>query len=84
MKLLKLNLPKQDTKSIYYVADNIQKIQMIFLSNCADTSSINSNFQQMYTWLDQTNEVESLMERAESRKKIISAIAKENDKEIGK
>lgn len=61
-----------------YVADNIQKIQMIFISNCTDTERTRSGFQQMYEWLTSTNELDSLIERAESRKKIIDVIAKEN------
>ena len=63
-----------------YVADNVQKIQMIFISNCLDTSETRSGFQQMYEWLTSTNELDSLIERAKSRKKIITAIANENKK----
>jgi len=61
-----------------YVADNIQKIQMIFISNCTDTESTRSGFQQMYEWLTSTNELDSLIQRAMSRKKIITVISKEN------
>lgn len=61
-----------------YVVDNVQKIQMIFIANCTDTETTQSNFQQMHEWLTYTNEVALLLKRAESRKKIISAIASEN------
>lgn len=63
-----------------YVVDNVQKIQMIFIVNCTDTETIQSNFQQMHEWLTDTNEVILVLERAESRKKIIHVISEENRK----
>lgn len=60
-----------------YVADNIQKIQMIFIADCSDPSSTKSGFQQFLNWLDYTGETKSLIKRANSRKNIVLAIADE-------
>lgn len=62
-----------------YVADNVQKIQMIFISNCIDTEHTRSGFQQMYLWLENTDEIKSLLNRARARKEIISKIAEFNN-----
>jgi len=61
-----------------YVADNIQKIQMIFIEKCSDSHSIRHGFQDFAEWLMRTSEVDNLLKRARSRKNIITAIAQEN------
>ena len=61
-----------------YVADNIQKIQMVFIEKCSDSHSIRHGFQDFSDWLIRTSEVDNLLQRAKSRKNIITAIAKEN------
>lgn len=61
-----------------YVADNIQKIQMIFIEKCSDSNSIRNGFQGFLEWLTRTSEVDNLILRAKSRKNIITAIAEEN------
>lgn len=66
----------KDTFGVY-VADNIQKIQMVFISDCSDSSSTKSGFQQFLNWLDSTTENKSLTKRAMSRKKIVVTIAEE-------
>lgn len=60
-----------------YVADNIQKIQLCFIANCRDDSSTRHGLQKLFDWLSQTGEEAHLLERAISRSKIVSAIAKE-------
>ena len=61
-----------------YVADNIQKIQMIFIEKCSDSHSTRSGVQDFLEWLERTSEVDNLIQRAKSRKKIISVVAEEN------
>jgi hypothetical protein len=60
-----------------YVADRIQKIQILFLANCRDESSIRHNWQRLVDWLNETGEAELLVERAKSRTRIVKAIAGE-------
>lgn len=66
----------KDTFGVY-VADNVQKIQMVFISDCSDSTSTKSGFQQFLNWLDSTTENKSLTKRAMSRKKIVVTIAEE-------
>ena len=61
-----------------YVADNIQKIQMVFLEKCSDSYSTAHAFQEFIDWMIRTNEMEELEKRATSRKNIIETIANEN------
>lgn len=61
-----------------YVADNIQKIQMVFIEKCSDSHSIRYGFQDFLDWIMRTSEVKNLVDRAKSRKNIITAIAVEN------
>jgi hypothetical protein len=58
-----------------YVADEIQKVQIIFLSQCIDPSSIYRRVQTMLNWLDATQEGERLMRRAQDRTRIVSLLA---------
>lgn len=60
-----------------YVADDVQKVQFVFLKNCRDESSLRHSQQRFFEWLDQTGESERLAKRAASRRKIIRAIATE-------
>jgi len=60
-----------------YAADNIQKIQMIFLSNCRDDTTTRHAAQRCLEWLDSTGESAHLASRAKSRTAISKAIAKE-------
>ena len=60
-----------------YVADNIQKIQLIFLKNCRDESTTRHNVQRFFEWLEQNSEDKLLAKRAASRAKIIRTIATE-------
>jgi len=60
-----------------YVADGIQKIQILFLANCRDESSIRHNWQRLVDWLNETGEGQLLEQRAKSRARIVKAIAAE-------
>lgn len=61
-----------------YVADNVQKIQLVFLSNCRDDTATREGVKRFFDWLEQTEEEEvRLAERAASRRNIIAAIALE-------
>jgi hypothetical protein len=60
-----------------YVADDVQKIQLIFVKQCRDDTSTRHGTQRLFDWLDQTHEDQNLVSRAASRKKIIKAIASE-------
>ena len=60
-----------------YVADNVQKVQLIFLDGCRDNATTRHMTQLFFDWLDHSGEAAELVQRAKSRRKIIRAIAKE-------
>jgi hypothetical protein len=60
-----------------YVADDVQKVQFVLLSNCRDETSTRQALQRFLDWLDQAGESSDLLKRAGSRKKIVATIAKE-------
>jgi len=60
-----------------YVADGIQKIQIIFLANCRDESTTLHGIQRFFEWLNQSGEGQLLSSRASSRRKIIKTIYNE-------
>lgn len=60
-----------------YIADNIHKIQMVFLENCRNPTSTRNKIKKLLEWLENNDEFENLIRRAKSRKKIIQAISKE-------
>jgi len=60
-----------------YVADNIQKIQMVFIANCRDETSTRHGVQRFFEWLEQSGEAKLLSDRAASRARIVQAIAAE-------
>ena len=62
-----------------YVADKVQKIQMIFLENCRDDSSTRHNVQRFIEWINETGEDDFLSKRAVSRRKIVDTILKEKE-----
>lgn len=66
----------KDTFGIY-VADNIHKIQMVFITQCNDPSSTKHGFQQFRDWLVESREEQELIQRASSRKNIVLTIAGE-------
>lgn len=60
-----------------YVADNIQKVQFAFIVNCRDEANTRHGVQRFLEWLEQTGEAELMARRAQSRAKIVKAIAAE-------
>ena len=60
-----------------FVADNIQKIQFVFIVNCRDASTTRHGVQRFFEWLKQTGEDVLIAKRAKSRASIVKAIAKE-------
>ena len=66
-----------DPKFGIYIADPIQKIQLLFMRNCRDETSTRHSVQRAFDWLERSGEAQFLVERAASRKKIVNAIAAE-------
>jgi hypothetical protein len=62
-----------------FVADNIQKVQFAFITNCRDETTTRHGVQRFFEWLEQTGEERLVAERAKSRGRIVRAIAKEVD-----
>lgn len=60
-----------------FVADNVQKIQFVLFSNCRDDSQTRHACQRFFEWLSQTGEDVMIEDRAESRARIVKAIAGE-------
>jgi hypothetical protein len=65
------------TRSWVYVADEVQKIQIIFLANCRDQTTTNLALQGFFEWLAQVQEAGRLSDRAQARGRIVRAIARE-------
>jgi hypothetical protein len=63
-----------------YVADNVQKIQLIFLANCRDETTTRRAVERFQAWLLQSGEARYLAQRAQGRKAIVSAIATQQPK----
>lgn len=62
-----------------YVADDIQKIQMVFIANCRDETSTRHHVQRFLQWLDEQSEAALMADRAKSRHKIVKCIADQQD-----
>lgn len=60
-----------------FVADSVQKVQFVFITNCRDETSTRHGVQRFFEWLKQTGEDRLLAERARARTRIVRAIAKE-------
>lgn len=60
-----------------FVADNIQKVQFVFIRDCRDESTTRIGVQRFFEWLKQTGEDYLLSKRAISRAKIIKTVADE-------
>jgi hypothetical protein len=59
-----------------YVADEIQKVQMIFLARCIDGPSIRARVQTLLDWLRLTAEGDRLAARAAGRKELVTLMAR--------
>lgn len=62
-----------------FVADNIQKVQFVFITNCRNESTTRHGVQRFFEWLEQNGEDKLLVNRALARARIIKLIAKENE-----
>lgn len=60
-----------------YLADDVQKIQLIFLADCGDETTTRHSLQRLFDWLAQSGEDALLSSRAGARKRIVQAIEKE-------
>ncbi len=60
-----------------YIADRVQCIQMVFISNCRDETSTRRGVQHFFQWLSEQQEEANLVARAISRRKICSVMAEE-------
>jgi hypothetical protein len=58
-----------------YVADNVQKIQIVLIRDCRDPTTTNLGLQRFMAWLTQTGEDALLCRRAKARSEIVKAIA---------
>lgn len=61
-----------------HVADSVQKIQIVLLKNCESPTATRSAVTAWLEWLQRSAEDGHVSERAEARKRIIAAIAGEN------
>lgn len=61
-----------------YVADDVQKIQMVFIAQCRDETTTRQRAQRFIQWLEEQGEDELLAARAASRRKISDLIAEES------
>jgi hypothetical protein len=57
-----------------YVADKVQKIQMVFLANCRDATTTRHALTRLVEWLDSTGEEANLVSRARGRRRIVAAV----------
>lgn len=62
-----------------YVADNVQKVQLIFLANCRDPTTTAYQVQRLFDWIEQVGEGPLLVHRAAARARIVQAIAAEQN-----
>ncbi|KAB0264725.1 hypothetical protein [Microvirga brassicacearum] len=60
-----------------YVADEVQKVQFVLLTNCRDDATTRLALQKLVTWLTQSGEAAAMVTRGASRKRIVNAIAAE-------
>jgi hypothetical protein len=58
-----------------YVADDVQRIQMVFLKDCRDEGNTRVRTEQLMRWLQDEGEEERLAERAIRRAEIVKAMA---------
>jgi hypothetical protein len=61
----------------FFVADQTNFVQAFFLLDCRDENSTRLSCQRLLDWIDQSGEAARIVERATSRAKILSAVARE-------
>lgn len=68
-----------------YALDRVQKVQILFLAKCGNETAVASAARLMSEWLQATGEQARLIANAESRRRILQAIAQESEpKQTGK
>lgn len=60
-----------------FVADTVQKIQFVLLRDCRDATTTRHTLHRFLDWLRESAEVDALVDRATSRRRIVEAIARE-------
>lgn len=60
-----------------FVADNIQKVQFVFITQCREETHTILGFQNFFEWLSRTGEDKFIAERALARARIVQSIADE-------
>jgi hypothetical protein len=60
-----------------YLADRIQHVQVLFVSNCRDETSTRQGIQRCLRWLEESGEGAQLVEGSRRRKRILKTIQKE-------
>jgi hypothetical protein len=60
-----------------FVADPVQMVQFAFIVNCRDETSTRHGLQRFLEWLNQTGEDSRVAGRAQSRSRIVAAVARE-------
>ncbi len=58
-----------------YVADNVQKVQLLLLAECRDETTTRHAVQRAMDWLERSGEEKYLAQRAKARRRIIRTIA---------
>jgi hypothetical protein len=58
-----------------YVADEVQKIQMLFLKDCRDATTTRARVDEAREWLERAQEAPELRRRAQERAQIVRSIA---------
>jgi hypothetical protein len=64
-----------------YALDRVQKVQVLFLAKCSNETAVASAVRLMSEWLQATGEQARLIANAESRRRILRAIAQESESE---
>ena len=60
-----------------YAADEVQNVQFVFLQNCRDSNTTLFALQRLFDWFEQSGESHDVIARAQSRRRIVAAIAAE-------
>jgi len=61
----------------WFAADQLNFVQAVFLTDCADQGAATSACEQLFDWLKVSGEEERLVVRARSRAKVLKVLAKE-------
>ena len=62
-----------------YAADEVQKVQLVLLAKCVDSTAISNNVQTLLSWLDSSAEGRRLAHRAEGRRQIVRLLSELQD-----